>query len=275
MARRIRLDHELVAQGFFATVDEAHRAVLAGLVVGPSHRYTSPGTQVTPGTHLRIKHMHAERGAFVSRGALKLQGALERFGLDVTGLNCLDVGCSTGGFTHCLLEHGAARICALDVGSAQFDWSLRNDPRVNLFERINICDITLDDLDAPVDLIVCDVSFTSVARLAAHMVALLSSGDSGILTLVKPQFELKRSEVEAGGVVTDIDAQLRAVDRVAASFEALGLTVCGLAPSVITGRKGNQEYFVSARRTVKSPSSSRDLLLSQLRAELSAGCDTL
>jgi len=239
MSRRRRLDEELVAQGFFRSADDAMRAVMAGDVSGPSMRYTSAGTQVRPGCELHV------RGSlpYVSRGGLKLERGLEAFGVDPTGLVCLDVGCSTGGFTDCLLAHGAASVLAVDVGYAQFDWSLRRDPRVTLLERTNVVDVPTLERLASVDLAVCDVSFTSVLTVLPAVCALL--GPAGrFLTLVKPQFEAAREEVGEGGVVRDAHVRLAALERVAEALEEAGLAVEGACASPITGAKGNHEYLL-------------------------------
>ena len=168
MARR-RLDEELVEQGFFRTTGDAMRAVMAGDVSGPSMRYTSAGTQVRPGCELHV------RGSlpYVSRGGLKLERGLDAFGVDPTGLACLDVGCSTGGFTDCLLARGAASVLSVDVGYAQFDWSLRQDARVELLERTNIVDVPTPERAGIIDLAVCDVSFTSVLTVLPAVCELL------------------------------------------------------------------------------------------------------
>lgn len=181
MPRRRRLDDELVAQGLFSSRDEAMRAVLAGDVSGAGFRYSAPGDQVVPGCEL---HVRAQR-PHVSRGAEKLAAALDAFSVDPAGLSCLDVGCSTGGFTDLLLERGAASVDAVDVGYAQFAWSLRGDPRVRLHERTNICDLPgRDDAPDPVDLAVCDVSFTSVTSVVGAVRALLKERGTFIVLVL-------------------------------------------------------------------------------------------
>ena len=239
MPRRRRLDEELVAQGFFRSTADAMRAVMAGDVCGPSMRYTSAGTQVRPGCELHV------RGAlpYVSRGGLKLERGLDAFGVDPSGLACLDVGCSTGGFTDCLLSRGASSVLAVDVGYAQFDWSLRRDPRVELLERTNIVDVPTPARLGSIDLAVCDVSFTSVVTVLGAVCELL--GPAGrFLTLVKPQFEAARDEVGQGGVVRDPHVRLEALERVAAALDAAGLAVEAACASPITGAKGNHEYLL-------------------------------
>lgn len=242
MARR-RLDEELVAQGFFRTTDDALRALLAGDVSGASERYQSPGMLVKPGCELHV------RGAmpYVSRGGLKLEGGLSFFNINPEGLACLDVGCSSGGFTDCLLKHGAAHVISVDVGYAQFDWSLRQDKRVELLERTNIVDVPTPGRKGTIDLAVCDVSFTSVLMVLPAVLDLLKPAGA-FLTLVKPQFECARSEVGKGGVVRSQAVRQAALDKVSSAFEHSGLKVVGSCESPIVGAKGNHEYLLYGTR---------------------------
>lgn len=244
MARRHRLDAELVDQGFFETRDEAMRAVMAGDVSGAGFRFTSPGDQVVPGCELHVRG----RSPFVSRGAYKLARGLEAFPVDVARARCLDVGCSTGGFTQVLLEAGAASVTAVDVGYAQFAWDLRQDPRVRLWERTNITDAPAlhPELVGTVDLAVCDVSFTSVRTVLPAVSAFLREGGA-FVTLVKPQFEAPASQVGEGGVVRDPAVRAAAVESVARSLEEASMGVLGCVASPITGAKGNHEYLLYAR----------------------------
>ncbi len=238
MARR-RLDEELVAQGFFRSTGDAMRAIMAGDVSGPSMRYESAGAQVRPGCELHV------RGSlpYVSRGGLKLERGLDEFGVDPAGLACVDVGCSTGGFTDCLLRRDAKSVLSVDVGYAQFDWSLRKDDRVELLERTNIVDVPTPERAHAYDLAVCDVSFTSVLTVLPAVCELLAE-NGRFLTLVKPQFEAARDEVGEGGIVRDAAVRRAAVERVAEAFEVSGLAVQGLCASPITGAKGNHEYLL-------------------------------
>lgn len=248
-AGRHRLDDELVEQGFFPTRDEALRSVMAGEVSTTDRRLTSPGEQVRRGVPLHVRG----RQRFVSRGGLKLERALDAFGVDVSGLSCLDVGCSTGGFTDCLLRHGAAHVLAVDVGYAQFDWSLRQDARVTLLERTNIVDVPDAATRATIDLAVCDVSFTSVATVLPAVCELL--GPTGrFLTLVKPQFEAARGQVGEGGVVRDPAVRLAALKGVASALVEHGLGVEAACPSPITGHKGNVEYLMLGSRGARGAS---------------------
>ena len=236
---RPRLDEELVSQGFFSTTQDAMRAVMAGEVSTTDRRMTAAGERVRPGIELHVRG----RSRYVSRGGLKLEGGLDAFGVDPAGLACLDVGCSTGGFTDCLLKRGAASVVSVDVGYAQFDWSLRNDERVELLERTNAVDLVGTGRDATIDLAVCDVSFTSVVTVAPAVRALLRPGGL-FLTLVKPQFECARDEVGEGGVVTSQQVREEALARVSASLEELGFVARGHVESPITGAKGNHEYLL-------------------------------
>jgi len=243
VARKHRLDDELVARGFFATRDEALRAVLAGDVSTTDRRMSSPGEAVDEGIYLQVRG----RKSYVSRGGLKLEHALDAFGIDPSGKDCLDVGCSTGGFTDCLLARGAARVLAVDVGYAQFDWGLRNDPRVELLERVNIVDAATPERLATIDLAVCDVSFTSVIAVLPAVTALLKPG--GIfVSLVKPQFEAPRADVGKGGIVRDGRVRLDALQRVRAAFVEQGYEILGTCESPVKGAKGNVEYLLAARR---------------------------
>ena len=251
--RRVRLDAELVSQGFFRTRDDALRAVMAGDVSTSDRRLERPGEQVLPGIELHVRGQLP----YVSRGGLKLERGLAAFGVDPRSLRCLDVGCSTGGFTDCLLQHGAARVLAVDVGFAQFDWSLRNDERVELLERTRMEDLAGTGRAGSVDLAVCDVSFTSVERVLPAVLELLGAGAT-FLTLVKPQFEAPREQVGEGGVVRSARVRAAAVGRVSAAFERAGLAlvppVDGFAAafgtaveSPIHGAKGNVEYLLCGR----------------------------
>lgn len=238
MARR-RLDDELVAQGFFFSKDEASRAVMAGEVSTTNRRLEHPGEQVRPGIELHVRG----RSRFVSRGGLKLEHGLEQLGVDPAGLSCLDVGCSTGGFTDCLLRHGAASVLAVDVGYAQFDYALRQDPRVELQERTNVRDLATPERTDTIQLAVCDVSFTSVIPLLPAICQMLTP-DGQFLCLVKPQFECARDEVGQGGVVTSDEVRLACLERVAQAFAEAGLAPQGACTSPIAGAKGNREFLL-------------------------------
>lgn len=237
-----RLDQELVEQGLFPDQGSALRAVMAGMVSCEGRRLEHAGEKVAPGAPLHVRG----RRRYVSRGGHKLAGALDAFGIDASGLRCLDVGCSTGGFTDCLLQAGASSVCAVDVGRAQFDWGLRNDARVRLFESTNICDADPGVLGAPFDLAVADVSFTSVERILPAVRGLLDPARGQLCSLVKPQFECARDQVGAGGVVRDPAVHEQVLLQVAEAFSGSRLSVAGMCASPVRGAKGNIEYFLWA-----------------------------
>lgn len=182
---------------------------------------------------------------YVSRGGVKLAGALKELGLDPAGLACLDVGASTGGFTDCLLKHGAASVCAVDVGYGQLHWSLRQDPRVEVIERVNVRYLREDVAPGPFDLIVADVSFISLGLIVPRLVPRLTPGGR-LLVLVKPQFEAGRGQVGKGGVVRDPAVRRETITKVSGQMAEMGLTVTGSCPSPISGPAGNREHFLLA-----------------------------
>lgn len=238
---RVRLDAELVAQGYCQTADEAARCVMAGMVSSCGERLSTPGMQVKPGVELHVKGARP----YVSRGGVKLAGALDAFSFDVSGMSCVDVGCSSGGFTDCLLKRGAARVLAVDVGRAQFDWALRGDSRVTLLERTNIVDVPAFGYRGACDLAVCDVSFTGIERVLPAVVELLREGGA-FLALVKPQFEAAPDEVGEGGIVRDPAVRRRVLVRVLSGLVCAGFSVEGVCVSPIAGAKGNREFFALA-----------------------------
>lgn len=241
--KRVRLDDEMIAQGLCADRAEALRLCMAGSVSSGGCRLESAATLVAPGAKIHIKgHI-----PYVGRGGFKLAGALDSFGVDPAGLSCVDIGCSTGGFTDCLLQRGASHVTAVDVGRAQFAWSLRNDPRVTLLERTNIVDVPAQGMSGRFDLAVCDVSFTSVHLLLSAVIELLSS-QGRFLTLVKPQFEARPEEVGAGGIVRDQAVQARVLCDMIRDFAAHGLFPCDVCVSPIKGTKGNREFFLLGDR---------------------------
>lgn len=241
--RRVRVDDELISQGLAADRDEALRLCMAGLVSCGGERLESPAARIEPGAPIHVKG----RIPYVGRGGLKLAGALDAFGVDPTGLTCIDIGCSTGGFTDCLLQRGAARVVAVDVGRAQFAWSLRRDPRVTLLERTNIVDVPAQGFSGAFDLAVCDVSFTGIGVILPAVMELLG-GRGRYLTLVKPQFEAAPDEVGAGGVVRDPAVHARVLEHAIALFAEAGLYPVDLCASPITGAKGNREFFLLGDR---------------------------
>ncbi len=249
LARR-RLDLELVKRGLAESRAAAQRAIDEGIVEVAGVPAPKPATLVTPDATVRI----ARPGpAFVSRGGHKLDGAVERMGIRVDGRRAVDVGASTGGFTDCLLQRSAASVVAIDVGYGQFDWSLRSDPRVTVFERTNIRHADPGELGAPFDIVVADLSFIGL-RLVAPQIAALGSPDADWMLLVKPQFEAGRDAVGAGGVVRDPKARADAVSGVAKAFWECGIGTAGVIASALEGAKsGNREFFVWLRRDAPQP----------------------
>lgn len=240
---RVRLDDELISQGICENRADALRTLMAGLVSSGGERLSSPGMMVKPGTPLHVKG----RIPYVGRGGLKLAGALDAFEVDPSGLSCLDVGCSTGGFTDCLLKRGAAHVVSVDVGRAQFDWSLRNDVRVTLLERTNIVDVPALGHAGAFDLAVCDVSFTSIRTILPAVLELISA-DGAFLTLVKPQFEAAPDEVGEGGIVRDPAVHARVMEQTVRLFAQSGLAPLDVCASSVKGAKGNREFFLLGAR---------------------------
>ena len=184
---------------------------------------------------------------YVGRGALKLEAALDHFEIDVHGKTGLDIGASTGGFTDCMLQRGACKVYAVDVGHGQLDWKLRNDPRVIVLEKVNARSLSREQVPELVDICVIDVSFISLTLVLPNAFDLITS-TGVILTLVKPQFELQRSEVGKGGIVRDPTLHRKAQDKIVAFVTQLGHVVTGIVPSPIKGADGNQEFFACMRK---------------------------
>lgn len=244
--KKMRLDELLVEQGVFPDAGTVLRAVLAHEVKVDDVYVTSAAVKVALDAEIVVRG----RKQFVSRGGHKLQGALDAFGQDVQGLNCIDVGSSTGGFTDCLLQAGAAHVACVDVNYGQLAWKIRTDERVSVFERTNIKLADPGELGAPFDLIVCDVSFIGLAVLApafAHLSRPASDDASAsvFLGLVKPQFESRHDETDHG-IVRDEAVRARTVEEVRCALEREGFEVTGTIESPIKGAEGNVEYLVRA-----------------------------
>lgn len=237
---KIRLDGLLVQRGICADVDEALRRIMAREVRVGDEYATSAAMMVASDVELFVKGSKR----FVSRGGEKLQGALDAFGQSVQGLHCIDIGSSTGGFTDCLLQAGAASVACVDVNYGQLAWSVRQDPRVRVFERTNIRTAVPEQLGAPFDLIVIDVSFIGLAALASVFPGLSKPG-TVFVGLVKPQFESRHDETDRG-VVRDAAVRQRTVQEVKEALECEGFQVTGVIESPIHGPKGNVEYLVRA-----------------------------
>ncbi|MFQ5789118.1 MAG: TlyA family RNA methyltransferase, partial [Acidobacteriota bacterium] len=240
---RVRVDRLLVERGVSPSREKARRLVLAGEVLVDEVPVEKPGDLVDPESRLRLR---GPPSPFVGRGGEKLAGALATFGLDITGLRVLDVGASTGGFTDCLLQRGAAEVTALDVGKGQLDWKLRSHPRVRVVEGVNARYLQAKDFPERFDLVTIDASFISLAKLLPALVPLIREGGV-LLALVKPQFELSRKEVERGGVVRDPAKHLKAILSVAEAAKEQGLAIEGMSASPLPGMEGNREFFILAK----------------------------
>lgn len=236
-----RLDQLLVARGLAEDLHTAQALVLAGQVVVGEQRLDKPGAAVRSDAAIRLTGVKA--GPYVSRGGLKLQSALDALAVDVRGLDCLDVGASTGGFTDCLLQRGAARVVALDVGYGLLADKLRRDPRVTPLERTHARDLATAPLPFAPALITVDLSFIGVAGLLPVLIGALAPGGR-LLLMVKPQFEAARGEVPQGGVIRDEALRLAIAQRVVAAARQLGAEVLGQADSAVAGPAGNREIFL-------------------------------
>lgn len=241
--KKERADVLLVQQGLVSSRQQARAAILAGEVTADGRRVEKAGEQLPSDSRLVV----AARSRYVSRGGVKLARALDLFGIDPRGKTAVDVGASTGGFTDCLLQRGAGRVVAIDVGYGQLAWSLREDPRVAVMERTNVRHLDPEAVGEKAAIVTVDVSFISVRKFLDKLVALLSS-DGVLLVLVKPQFEGERRHVGKGGVVRDAAAHREILASVARSVEHTGLVVCGVTYSPITGADGNIEYWLCAAR---------------------------
>ncbi len=238
---KARLDDLLVQKGFAQDRKEALALILSGRILIGEQRAATAGRLVDSEAEIRIKD---ERLAFVSRGGLKLEAALREFHVLVTEKICADLGASTGGFTDCLLKHGAARVHAFDVGKGQLDWRLRQDPRVIVHDDFNVRYLMPGDVGEPVHLITLDLSFISLTKV---LPALRAFAPVLILALVKPQFEARRGEVAAGGVIRSPELQAEIVGRVKRFAVDAGFELLGETPSPIPGQKGNREFLLMLR----------------------------
>jgi 23S rRNA (cytidine1920-2'-O)/16S rRNA (cytidine1409-2'-O)-methyltransferase len=233
-----RLDQLLVERGLTASREKAQALILAGQVIVNGQKSSKPGHSIADDARIEL----LERMPYVSRGGFKLAAALDHFAIDVSGLTCLDVGASTGGFTDCLLQRGAKTVWAIDVGHGQFDWRLRNDPRVIVQEGVNARYLQPADYPDKFDLAVCDASFISTTLLIPAIAPLLAS-PRRIIVLVKPQFEVGRADVGKGGIVRDPALHESACTRVRDAAAALGLD-SAIISSPILGAEGNREFLL-------------------------------
>jgi len=245
VSRGVRIDELLVERGLAPTRQRARALVLAGLVVAGDRRVDKPGQRVDPASEVRLK---GEPCPYVSRGGLKLEAGLRAFGIRPEGRVCADVGASTGGFTDCLLQHGARRVYAIDVGYGQLAWKLRQDPRVMSLERQNVRTLPADAVPEPVDLAVVDTSFISLALVLPRVWDLIRPGGE-VVALVKPQFEVGREHVGKGGVVRDPELRRQALERVLDTARRIGYGVLSTMESPVPGaKKGNVEFLAHLRR---------------------------
>jgi hemolysin TlyA family protein len=243
MPKKLRLDQLLVGKGLFPSREQARRAVMAGDVKVGTRIASKPSELLGEETAISIKPMRK----YVGRGALKLESALDYFKIDVRRKTALDIGASTGGFTDCLLQRGAGKVYAVDVGHGQLNWKLRNDPRVIVLEKINARSLSREHVPELVDLCVIDVSFISLTLILPKAFDLITP-TGVILALIKPQFELQRSDVGRGGIVRDEELHRKAQDKILAFVTDSGRVVTGLVPAAIKGVDGNQEFFACIRK---------------------------
>lgn len=233
-----RADTLLAARGLCESREQAKRLILAGEVRSGGQPINKPGHRLATDAPLEVR----ERPRFVGRGGFKLEGALDAFAIDPTGWVCLDVGASTGGFTDCLLQRGALRVHAVDVGTNQLVWKLRNDPRVVVKEQFNARHLLPEDIGEPIRLAVMDLSFISLTKVLPAVWPVLEA-EGCVVCLIKPQFELRREDVGKGGIVREAELHQRAVAGIRDFVLAQGRTWRGLVASPITGTDGNQEFL--------------------------------
>ena len=243
MPKRLRLDQLLVGRGLFPSREQARRAILAGEISIATRVADKPSELLDEQTAVAVKPARK----YVGRGALKLESALDHFHIDLRGKIALDIGASTGGFTDCMRQRGAEKIYAVDVGYGQLDWKLRNDPRVIVLEKINARFLEHAQVPELVDICAIDVSFISLTLILPNAFDLLKP-DGVILALIKPQFELQRSEVGKGGIVRDPCLHQKAQDKIVAFVNDLRHVIAGIAPAAIKGADGNQEFFACIRK---------------------------
>lgn len=237
-----RLDVALVERGLVESRQKAQAMILAGQVLVDGQKASKAGAPIKAASAIELI---GPQMPYVSRSGAKLAGALRDFEADPRGRICLDVGCSTGGFTDCLLQNGAARVYAVDVTTSQLAWGLRQDARVVPIEK-NARYLSPSDLPEPVEFIVADLSFISVAKVLPALVPLARTGAVWVI-LVKPQFELDRTDIGKGGIVRDPALHRKAIERIESAAQAAGLRVLGVKPSQLAGAEGNQEFFLHAR----------------------------
>jgi 23S rRNA (cytidine1920-2'-O)/16S rRNA (cytidine1409-2'-O)-methyltransferase len=244
VSRKERLDKLLVEKGMVQSRERARALIMEGRVTVDGHTLEKTGTLVKLDAHVQIQ---GEDLPYVSRGGLKLEAALKAFGVDPEGKVVIDVGASTGGFTDCVLQKGAKKVYAIDVGYGQLAWKLQKDPRVINLERRNIRYLKREEVSEEADLILVDTSFISIEKFLPHLVGFLKE-EGDLLCLIKPQFEVGKGEVGKGGVVKDSKLHQKVVDRISQFGRELGFTVRGITESPLLGPKGNKEFFIRLKR---------------------------
>ena len=244
MVTRERLDKLLVDRGIVQSRERARAMIMAGKVVVEGKRIDKPGVQVNDEARIQLQ---GGDSSYVSRGGEKMEGALKAFGIDPKGMVVMDVGASTGGFADCILQKGAEKVYAVDVGYGQLAWKLQKDARVVNLERRNIRYLRRDEVEEEIDLILIDTSFISIEKFLPHLLGFLKKGGA-ILGLLKPQFEVGRGEVGKGGVVRDKALHEKVIDRISQFSRGLGLKILGVAESPLLGPKGNKEFFIYLKK---------------------------
>jgi 23S rRNA (cytidine1920-2'-O)/16S rRNA (cytidine1409-2'-O)-methyltransferase len=244
MVRKERLDKLLMEKGMVQSRERARALIMAGKVAVEGKRIDKPGVQINREANLKLQ---GDESPYVSRGGEKLEGALKAFGIDPRGMVVMDVGASTGGFTDCVLQIGAQKVYAVDVGYGQLAWKLQKDPRVVNLERRNIRYLQREEVRNEIDLILIDTSFISIEKFLSSLLKFLKKGGS-ILILIKPQFEVGKGEVGKGGVVRDGALHQKVIDRISTFSRELGLKILGVTESPLFGRKGNKEFFIYLKK---------------------------
>ena len=239
-----RLDKLLVDRGIVQGRERARAMIMAGKVAVEGRRIDKPGVQINVEARLQLQ---GEDSSYVSRGGEKMEGALKAFGIDPKGMVVMDVGASTGGFTDCILQKGAEKVYAVDVGYGQLAWKLQKDARVVNLERRNIRYLRREEVEEEIDLILIDTSFISIEKFLSHLLGFLKKRGA-ILGLLKPQFEVGRGEVGKGGVVRDKALHEKVIDRISYFSRGLGLKILGVAESPLLGPKGNKEFFIYLKK---------------------------
>jgi 23S rRNA (cytidine1920-2'-O)/16S rRNA (cytidine1409-2'-O)-methyltransferase len=244
MVRKDRVDKVLVERGMVPSRERARALIMAGKVIVEGKRIDKPGIQINVDAPLQLQEGEF---TYVSRGGEKIEGALKAFAIDPKGMIVMDVGASTGGFTDCILQKGARKVYAVDVGYGQLAWRLQKDPRVVNLERRNIRYLQREEVQEETDLILIDTSFISIEKFLPHLLGFLKRGGA-ILSLIKPQFEVGKGEVGKGGVVRDKALHEKVINRISSFSRGLGLTVLGVTESALLGPKGNREFFIYLKK---------------------------